>query len=206
MGVERIRSASSRMLTFPSLAATHPFWNISRPTSTMSSRYSRSDFTMRSIDCIKRWLRPMFRSCWWVRDMRVDAGAIQSETGRSPSVCCTHGWALLWGRMASCGRLVIGQLPRRSGRLAGWQPAAGCHPAPQTGVAIALRLCHFRHLADWQSAAGCHPAPHRFCHFAVSGRNRRGARRDQYVVVHSAAGSTFMSRTRCWSGTVGSER
>src|SRR5580693_3179455 len=54
VGVARIRSESRRMLMFPSLAATQPFWNISRPISTMSSRYSRSDFTIREFDCIKR--------------------------------------------------------------------------------------------------------------------------------------------------------
>ena len=48
VGLARIRSASMRMVMLPSLAATQLFWNISRPISTISSRYSRSVFTMRN--------------------------------------------------------------------------------------------------------------------------------------------------------------
>ncbi len=40
-GLQSIRSASSRMLTFPSFSAIYCFWNTSRPASTISSQYSR---------------------------------------------------------------------------------------------------------------------------------------------------------------------
>src|SRR5271165_6891926 len=46
VGVARMRSASSRMVIFPSFAATHPFWKTRRPIWQMSSRYSRSVFTI----------------------------------------------------------------------------------------------------------------------------------------------------------------
>jgi hypothetical protein len=54
----------------------------------------------------------------------------------SRKIECTR--RALWGRTASCGRLLIG-LPEalRPARQAGFQPAAGCQPAPQSSIAAA---------------------------------------------------------------------
>src|ERR1019366_8002918 len=38
--------------------------------------------------------------------------------------------AAMWGSLVSCGRLVIGQLPRLHGRAAVDNRLAGCQPAP----------------------------------------------------------------------------
>src|ERR1035441_6202991 len=57
VGVARIRSASNRMVILPSLAATHPFLKTKRPIWQISSRYSRSVFTITRIpivpDCVR---------------------------------------------------------------------------------------------------------------------------------------------------------
>jgi len=70
-----------------------------------------------------------------VCDVKVDADAIHLQTVLEPSVLCTlGGGALLWGSLASCGRLSIGQLSRLHRNSGGRQPPrrlpAGCQPAP----------------------------------------------------------------------------
>src|SRR5580692_3404506 len=57
VGVAKMRSASMRMVILPSLAATHPFWKTRRPIWQMSSRYSRSVFTIAGSPIVAKMLR-----------------------------------------------------------------------------------------------------------------------------------------------------
>src|ERR1022692_1221933 len=56
VGVAKTRSASIRTLILPSLAATQPFWNTNRPIWQMSSRYSRSVFTIAGSSIVAKML------------------------------------------------------------------------------------------------------------------------------------------------------
>src|ERR1035438_4234090 len=55
----------------------------------------------------------------WVRDTKVDTDAIHQQNSLNLSVCPTPGRRHRCGAaLVSCGRLVIGQLPRLHGRAA----------------------------------------------------------------------------------------
>src|ERR1035441_1062139 len=58
---------------------------------------------------------------------RRDSSAKQLESER---MSYARQETPLWGSLVSCGRLVIGQLPRLHGRAAVDNRRAGCQPAP----------------------------------------------------------------------------
>ena len=65
--------------------------------------------------------------------MEVGVEAISQQIGFILSVWVCKREAQLWGSLASCGRLAIGQLPRLHDTAAVGNRRAGCQPAPQRG-------------------------------------------------------------------------
>ncbi len=68
-----------------------------------------------------------------VPDIEVGADPIHRQKGLNPSVCIRKAQALMWGSLASCGRLSIGQMPRlhRTAAVANRpQPASLPHITP----------------------------------------------------------------------------
>ena len=87
-------------------------------------------------------------------------------------------------RLSDTRRFPSSRLSRLTSCSGGWQSAAGCRPAPQSGkpqtTLAFLRHCRRCRQADCQSAGPrgrpCQPAPHRFSDLLEVAQNLRGTR------------------------------
>src|ERR1017187_4872712 len=87
-----------------------------------------------------------------VRDMKVDADAIHRQNGLNLSVGVHKAGALLWGSLASCGRLAIGRTqtgpPRLNRTAAVANRREGCQPAPHHASDSTLMSCSRRSVSN----------------------------------------------------------
>jgi uracil-DNA glycosylase len=85
------------------------------------------------------WLLERFtRVC----DIEVDAGAIPGKVAGSRAYGHARQRALLWGSLASCGRLAIGQLALWRETAAVGNRRAGCQPAPRRRQRFHFYVAH----------------------------------------------------------------